>query len=104
MIISHKYRFVFVGLPFSASSAISKELNLMYEGKARLSKHSLYQDFLKDAEAEEADEAIDDKVYQVSIGYLAQDNLHFHVGYKKADEENEIKHTLGAMIQYYFDH
>ena len=55
-------------------------------------------------EAEEADEAIDDKVYQVSIGYLAQDNLHFHVGYKKADEENEIKHTLGAMIQYYFDH
>ena len=25
----------------------------MYDGKARLSKHSLYQDFLKDAEAEE---------------------------------------------------
>ncbi len=54
-------------------------------------------------EAEEADEAIDDKVYQVSIGYLLTNNLHLHVGYKKADEENEIKHTLGAMIGYYFD-
>ena len=53
MIISHKYKFVFVGLPFSASSAISKELNLMYEGKARLSKHSLYHEFLKNATAEE---------------------------------------------------
>ena len=54
-------------------------------------------------EAEEADEAIDDKVYQVSLGYLVNNNLHVHIGYKKADEENEIKHTLGAMIQYYFD-
>ena len=54
-------------------------------------------------EAAEEDEAIDDKVYQVSVGYLVNNNLHFHVGYKKADEENEIKHTLGAMIQYYFD-
>ena len=53
MIISHKYKFVFVGLPFSASSAISKELNLMYEGKARLSKHSLYYEFLKNATVEE---------------------------------------------------
>tara|TARA_Y100000768_G_scaffold387950_1_gene381142 strand:- start:740 stop:1966 length:1227 start_codon:yes stop_codon:yes gene_type:complete len=54
-------------------------------------------------EADEEDEAIDDKVYQVSLGYLFNDSLHFHVGYKKADEENETKHTLGAMIQYYFD-
>ena len=29
----------------------------------------------------------DDKVYQVSVGYLVNNNLHFHVGYKKADEE-----------------
>ena len=53
MIISHKHKFVFVGLPFSASSAISKELHQMYEGQARLSKHSLYQDFVKSASKEE---------------------------------------------------
>ena len=54
-------------------------------------------------EAAEADEAIDDKVYQVSLGYLVNNNLHLHIGYKKADEANEIKHTVGAMIAYYFD-
>ncbi len=54
-------------------------------------------------EAAEEDEAIDDKVYQVSLGYLVNNNLHLHIGYKKADEENEIKHTVGAMIGYYFD-
>ena len=54
-------------------------------------------------EAVEADEAIDDKVYQVSLGYLVNNNLHLHIGYKKADQANEIKHTVGAMIAYYFD-
>ncbi len=41
MIISHKYKFLFIGLPFSASSAISKELYLEYDGEAYLRKHSL---------------------------------------------------------------
>ena len=45
MIISHKYKFLFIGLPFSASSAISKELHLEYEGYPFLRKHSLYNDF-----------------------------------------------------------
>ena len=45
MIISHKYKFLFIGLPFSASSAISKELHLEYEGYPYLRKHSLYNDF-----------------------------------------------------------
>ena len=53
MIISHKYKFLFVGLPFSASSAISKELNLQYEGKPFLRKHSLYHEFLKKASNKE---------------------------------------------------
>jgi hypothetical protein len=53
MIVSHKHKFVFIGLPFSASSAISKELFLMYEGRAMLAKHSLYYDFLKHATTEE---------------------------------------------------
>ena len=55
MIISHKYKFLFIGLPFSASSAISKELHLQYEGKPYLRKHSLYHEFSKVATAEELD-------------------------------------------------
>lgn len=54
-------------------------------------------------EAAEEDEAIDDKVYQVSLGYLLSKNLRTDIGYKKADEENEIKHTVGALITYYLD-
>jgi len=42
MIISDKYRYIFVGLPFSASTAISKHLSENYEGKPLLRKHSLY--------------------------------------------------------------
>ena len=53
MIISHKYQFLFIGLPFSASSAISKDLNLNYEGKPLLRKHSLYNDFISVATKEE---------------------------------------------------
>ena len=53
MIISHKYKFLFIGLPFSASSAISKELNLKYEGEPYLRKHSLYHEFLKKATKKE---------------------------------------------------
>lgn len=53
MIISHKYRFLFIGLPFSASSAISKELYLQYEGLSRLKKHSLYYEFKKTATKDE---------------------------------------------------
>jgi predicted acetyltransferase len=53
MIISHKYKFLFIGLPFSASSAISKELYLKYDGEPFLNKHSLYHDFKKVAKAEE---------------------------------------------------
>ena len=53
MIISHKYKFLFIGLPFSASSAITKELNKEYEGKPLLRKHSLYQEFLKIANDKE---------------------------------------------------
>ena len=53
MIISHKYKFLFIGLPFSASSAITKELHKEYEGKPYLRKHSLYHEFLKVASEEE---------------------------------------------------
>ena len=53
MIISHKYKFLFIGLPFSASSAISKELHIKYEGESSLRKHSLYYEFERTASKEE---------------------------------------------------
>lgn len=53
MIISHKYKFLFIGLPFSASSAITKELHAKYEGKPFLRKHSLYYEFAQVATTEE---------------------------------------------------
>lgn len=53
MIISHTHKYVFVGLPLAASTAISKELCEMYAGKPILSKHSIYQDFLEIATEEE---------------------------------------------------
>ena len=53
MIISYKYKFLFIGLPFSASSAISKELHKEYEGKPYLKKHSLYHEFEKNSTEEE---------------------------------------------------
>ena len=53
MIISHKYKFLFIGLPFSASSAISKELHIRYKGESFLRKHSLYYEFERIASKEE---------------------------------------------------
>ena len=55
MIISHKYKFIFIGLPFSASSAITKELHAKYEGEPYLRKHSLYHEFIKVATPQEKD-------------------------------------------------
>ncbi|UZD23865.1 hypothetical protein [Algoriphagus halophytocola] len=40
MIISHKHKYIFIGLPFSASSAINKELIAQYDGEPLLAKHS----------------------------------------------------------------
>ena len=55
MIISHKYKYLFIGLPFSASSAISKELHLRYDGETYLRKHSVYYEFEKVATRQEKD-------------------------------------------------
>ncbi|MEZ5014535.1 MAG: hypothetical protein R2794_09610 [Chitinophagales bacterium] len=54
MIISHTYKYVFVELPQTASSAIARELRENYDGHEILFKHALYStDFLKQANAEE---------------------------------------------------
>lgn len=43
MIISHKHKYIFIGLPFSASSAISKELLELYDGESIFAKHTNIQ-------------------------------------------------------------
>jgi hypothetical protein len=47
MVISYKYKYIFVGLPYSGSSAITKELIEWYEGEFILKKHSNIQHLLK---------------------------------------------------------
>jgi len=62
MVISHQYKFVFVELPQTASSAIAKELITSYGCEEILFKHALYQtDFKKYASPEE-------KTYRVVSG------------------------------------
>lgn len=53
MVISHTHRYLFVELPRTGSTAISRELRQHYDGKQILQKHATYQDFLKVASAEE---------------------------------------------------
>lgn len=50
MIISHKHKYIFVGLPFSGSSAISKELLELYDGESIFTKHTNIQSVLKSKE------------------------------------------------------
>ncbi|MFO8184791.1 MAG: sulfotransferase family 2 domain-containing protein [Candidatus Aegiribacteria sp.] len=53
MIISHRYRYVFVQVPQTASSSIGEELCRNYAGEPILHKHALYRQFLKTASPEE---------------------------------------------------
>ena len=53
MIISHRYRYVFVELPRTGSTAISDELRAHYDGARILAKHSTYRDFLRIASDDE---------------------------------------------------
>ncbi len=53
MIISHKYKYLFIELPRTGSTAISAELIKYYGGKSILKKHSQFSSFLKIATKEE---------------------------------------------------
>ncbi|NNC82802.1 MAG: sulfotransferase family 2 domain-containing protein [Flavobacteriales bacterium] len=53
MIISSKYRYLFIELPLTASTAIAKELTENYAGQTRHYKHATYRTFLKSATDEE---------------------------------------------------
>ncbi|HXV99712.1 MAG TPA: sulfotransferase family 2 domain-containing protein [Anaerolineae bacterium] len=53
MIISHKYKYLFIEIPRTGSTAISQELRRNYDGVSILRKHSDYLEFLKVATPEE---------------------------------------------------
>ena len=53
MIISHAHKYLFVELPRTGSTAISKELRAHYDGEEILKKHATYRDFLAQATDEE---------------------------------------------------
>ncbi|HMQ51118.1 MAG TPA: sulfotransferase family 2 domain-containing protein [Anaerolineae bacterium] len=53
MIISHKYRYVFISVPHTACTTIRRELCEFYEGQEILHKHAHYNEFLKIANPEE---------------------------------------------------
>ena len=46
MVISHKKRYLFIEMPHTASTAISKELCELYDGEPILTKHSNYSEYL----------------------------------------------------------
>ncbi len=53
MIISDRYRYVFIQTPMTGSSAVAKELVEKYEGRTILSKHAIYSTFLANANNEQ---------------------------------------------------
>jgi hypothetical protein len=53
MVIDHRHRFIFVELPLTATSAISKEIREQYGCEPFLNKHATYDDFLRKATPEE---------------------------------------------------
>jgi hypothetical protein len=53
MIISQKHKYLFVELPRTGSTAVSKELRRHYDGESILKKRATYRDFVAQATAEE---------------------------------------------------
>jgi hypothetical protein len=89
MVIDHKYKFIFIELPLTATSAISKEIREMYGSQPFLNKHATYRKFLKAASPAE-------KKYK-SIGSMRiplDQTVSMYFKYKN-DKELEERFTTG---------
>ncbi|HEX6475569.1 MAG TPA: hypothetical protein VF114_10845 [Candidatus Limnocylindria bacterium] len=53
MVISHLHRYLYVEVPRTGSSAISRELRENYDGEQILRKHASYRDFMREATPDE---------------------------------------------------
>ena len=54
-------------------------------------------------DAEEADEDINGNVFQVSLGYTFLNGFEVGVGYKRADEEDEVTERVGFLVGYSYE-
>lgn len=94
MVISDKHRFVFVNLPQTASTAISKELIDQYGAREFLFKHALYRtDYLKGADAEQ-------RKYRVISGLRDPMEITVSTYFKvKSDHEQRYSDAKSHKIQ-----
>ena len=94
MIISHKFKYVFIQNARTASTSMGKELRLNYAGEKILKKHSLYSEFLKKASEEE-------KQYFVFTGQRnpLDQLVTLYFRYKYRPIENIKKNTTKQTLQ-----
>ena len=95
MIISHKYKYLFVELPLTASTAVSKELRENYDGESILYKHATYHEFLKIASPEE-------KKYFVFSGMCNPLDMELHLSGRMGGQLNFVLAATGVSIPGYF--
>lgn len=55
MVISHKYKYLFLEIPLTGSWSIQQELSKYYDGHQILHKHATYPEFLRIADHDEKD-------------------------------------------------
>jgi Sulfotransferase domain len=97
MVISDQHRFVFVNLPQTASTAVSKELVASYGAREFLFKHALWRtDYLRNANAEQ-------KKYRVISGLRNPLDITVSTYFKvKSDHEGRYSNTNEHKIQHGF--
>lgn len=97
MVISDKHRFVFVNLPQTASTAISRELVDQYGAREFCFKHALYRtDYLKAANAEQ-------RKYRVISGLRNPMDITVSTFFKvRSDHEGRYSNTRANKIKHGF--
>jgi hypothetical protein len=101
MIISHKHKYVFVALPQTGSTAISRELRRCYDGEKILFKHATYEDFLKIATPEEKEYFVFSCIRN-PLDYAVSQYFKFVTNHKrKYTDPKRVKRVRGIVAQLY---
>ncbi len=113
MIISHKHKYLFVELPMTGSTAISKELREQYDGVSILQKHSTYHDFSRFASEEEKryfifagirhplDQVVS-HYFKFKTGHSGQFTSDYHVAKLKKSLRFRLAYTYSHLRRYQF--